>query len=187
MNGEVWQLSFVKARRGSVVRGLAGSHKKGSVEMIGKGYAWKPATCIKTDANIAGEVMEELEATVGLTAENLVDASRDEDAPLHNEFEWNDAIAAEGYRKTQAQHLIRSIVIFTEQNEQETNPVKIRAFFQTTSENYDHVTRIVCESDKKAALLAKAITELKWFENKYSMLSELDMVLDAINEFLGEQ
>lgn len=65
-------------------------------------YEWKEAAQIKADAQKAGEMLENLEKTVGLTPKNLVEASRDESAPLHNEFEWNDTKAAEKYRETQA-------------------------------------------------------------------------------------
>lgn len=50
-------------------------------------YEWKITGICKVDANIAGAVCEELKNTVGLTRENLVNASRPEDAPLHDEFE----------------------------------------------------------------------------------------------------
>lgn len=58
-------------------------------------YEWKEAAQIKADAQKAGEMLENLEKTVGITPKNLVEANRDESAPLHNEFEWNDTKAAE--------------------------------------------------------------------------------------------
>jgi hypothetical protein len=61
-------------------------------------YKWKDAARLKTDAQTAGEICEKLEKNGGLTAKRLADESRPEDAPLHKEFEWNDATAAEAYR-----------------------------------------------------------------------------------------
>lgn len=66
---------------------------------------------LKTPPQIVGEVCLELEKEGRLTAKNLVDVSRDEDAPLHNEFEWSDDIAAEKYREVQAGYIIRSVEI----------------------------------------------------------------------------
>lgn len=63
-------------------------------------YEWKEAAQIKADAQKAGEMLENLEKTVGITPKNLVEANRDESAPLHNEFEWNDTKAAEKYRNS---------------------------------------------------------------------------------------
>ena len=87
-------------------------------------YKWKTYN-YKTSAEVAGSVCEELDRTVGLTPENLVDASRPEDAPLHQEFEWNDELAAEEYRKTQARLLISNLSIVIEEQKQES----VRAFF----------------------------------------------------------
>lgn len=74
-------------------------------------YKWKTGSVIKADAQVAGEVCEGLKNTVGLTKKNLVDASRAEDAPLHNSFEWDDAVAAESYREEQAGYIIRSLTV----------------------------------------------------------------------------
>lgn len=75
-------------------------------------YEWKDLASvrnIKADAQVAGEVCEELEREGRLTPENLVEVSKDENAPLHNEFEWNDATAAKKYRRSQAQFIIKCL------------------------------------------------------------------------------
>jgi hypothetical protein len=46
-----------------------------------------------------------------LTPTAVVDAARPDDHPLHSRFEWNDSIAGEAYRRTQAAELIRSLKI----------------------------------------------------------------------------
>ena len=43
-----------------------------------------------------------------ITAEQLVDAARDADSPLHDYFEWDDSTAAHQWRITQARALIGS-------------------------------------------------------------------------------
>ena len=145
-------------------------------------YKWKPATRIKTSATTAGAVFEELENTIGLTAQNLVEASREEDAPLHNEFEWNDSIAAEKYREDQARYLIRSITICQETNDEKTTPIIVRAFFQTTSEEYENIAVIFSDEEKKSALLERALMELEWFKTKYASLKDLDLIFNAIDK-----
>jgi len=44
-----------------------------------------------------------------LTPDDVVEVAKDENHPLHNRFEWNDSTAADAYRRTQAQELIRSV------------------------------------------------------------------------------
>lgn len=142
-------------------------------------YQWNPASRIKTDANVAGKVFEELESTVGLTAKTLLDASRSEDAPLHNEFEWNDAKAAESYRETQASYIIRSLCIAPEDEQKEP----VRAVFVISGEvGYESTQIIMQNEEKRTALLDVALKELIAFKKKYAILKELADVFSAIDK-----
>ena len=142
-------------------------------------YQWKQAAQIKCDAQAAGEVCETLEKTVGLTAKNLLDASRPEDAPLHGEFEWDDTAAAEAYRETQAQYIIRMLCVAPDEERKEP----VRAYFVTeTAKVYNGVNVILQDTDKRSALLDTALKELAAFKRKYSMLSELADVFTAIEK-----
>lgn len=142
-------------------------------------YQWKSASRIKADAQKAGEVFERLEKSVGLTSKTLLDESRPEDAPLHNEFEWDDSIAAEAYRETQASYLIRMLCIAPE--EETSEPV--RAFFQTElTSGYESIFRIIKSEEKRPALLDLALKELLAFQKKYQMLTELAGVFSEIEK-----
>ena len=142
-------------------------------------YQWKPASRIKANAQKAGEQFEELERTVGLTAKTLLEANRSEDAPLHDEFEWNDTVAAEAYRENQAQYLIRMLCIAPDGKQKEP----VRAYFVTEKEKvYDGLNVIMSDANKKSALLDIALRELIAFKKKYSMLSELADVFSAIDK-----
>lgn len=44
-----------------------------------------------------------------LTAGVVVEAARDEGHPLHDRFEWDDTVAGERFRESQARALIRSV------------------------------------------------------------------------------
>lgn len=147
-------------------------------------YQWKPAARIKCDAQVAGEFCESLERTIGLTAKNLLDASRDEDAPLHSEFEWNDTVAAEAYREVQAMNIIRMICIAPEKEEKEPT----RAFFKiSVPRTYEGTHIILKNADKRSALLDVALKELEAFRRKYAMLSELAHVFASIDEVTDKQ
>ena len=93
----------------------------------------RAASRVKADPNAAAAQFEQLEQTVGLTQQTVLDANRPADAPLHNEFEWDDTEAAEKYRLHQAGHLIRSLVIVPEceepQSDKAEKPVQVRAYF----------------------------------------------------------
>lgn len=70
----------------------------------------------KVSAQEAGEELARIECEHGgLTPELVVDASREESAPLHPVFEWNDRKAAERYRIVQAGSLIRNVTVKIEE------------------------------------------------------------------------
>lgn len=144
-------------------------------------YEWKKASYIKTNANVAGQMCEQLENTVGLSAQTLLDANRDADAPMHNEFEWDDEKAAEGYRLSQARHIINCLCI-----KAEASPTKepLRAFFKIERKDseYESLGVILQSEDKYNNLLRAALTELKAFEKKYRQLSELAAVFAEIEK-----
>lgn len=145
-------------------------------------YEWKTASYINIDANIAGKQCEELEKTVGLTPKNLLDANRDENAPLHSEFEWNDSVAAEKYRERQAQHIIACLCVRAETtNGEKSEPV--RAFLKTAPESeYQSLNVVLQSADSHSAMLAMALKELKAFQRKYNALAELKPLFDVLED-----
>lgn len=145
-------------------------------------YEWKAASHIKTDAQAAGKVCEELERSGGLTPKRLVDASRPPGAPLHREFEWDDTQAAELYREHQAGHIIRCLVVAPESPKEEP----IRAYFPVTARTeYTHITKIVTSEDLKHTMLDRAMRELAAYRAKYASLKELKAVFSATDQALA--
>ena len=135
---------------------------------------------VYVDPQIAGAVCDELEKKGKLTPSELVEASRDEAAPLHKAFEWNDEEAARRYRETQAGYIIRSLeVVLVDKGE------PVRAFFpitiNSTSNGYTSIETIISDYDAKQALLESALAELSSFRRKYKRLTELDSVFAAID------
>ena len=144
-------------------------------------YKWKPGSRIRGDAQKVGEVCERLERKGNLTPKALVDASRRKNAPLHDMFEWDDAIAAEAYRETQAGYIIRSIEVTVVGN---TEPV--RAFVNVSMEggerSYIGVQAALSVEETRDEILEAALAELRAFERKYSTLVELAEVFAAIKK-----
>ena len=165
---------------GKVWRGMENARTKGGVTMV---YQWKSCSQIRANANEAGAQFEKLESTVGLSAQSVLDANRPEDAPLHDEFEWDDEKAAEEYRLSQARFLLRMICVKQDSSEQRA---PIRAFFKVSyGSNYESVETILTERDKHADLIATAYAELQAFRNKYQMLSELEPIFSEIEKLKG--
>ena len=141
-------------------------------------YKFKEGSYIKASAQVAGEMCEKLAEEGRLTASELVEENRPEDAPLHNAFEWDDTAAAENWREHQARHIIASIVVVEEKRE------PVRAFFniQRADPQYRHIDTIMKSADDTEMLLKKALAELMAFQRKYAALEELAKVFLAIEE-----
>ena len=71
--------------------------------------SWKGGMRVKTDAVTAHNELERIREKHGtLTPENVVKESRRKTAALHDEFEWDDAVAAHEHRKERARVIMRA-------------------------------------------------------------------------------
>lgn len=143
-------------------------------------YKWKIPNLLPVDAQVAGEELDRIYRENGrLEPARIVDESRDSAAPLHPCFEWDDVVAAEKYRQTQAQMIVRSIVTVHETPNRE--PVETRAFVSVQRE-YKPIEVVTSSEEQMQELLRTALAELMAFRRKYSILSELAGVMRAIEE-----
>lgn len=147
-------------------------------------YSFKIPGIVKVNAQIAGEVCASLEnSEAGLSPASLVEASRPEDAPLHNEFEWDDAKAAEQFREHQASKIIRNLTVTVEESESQP-----RAFVNLKSNevtgNYVSFTRVLNNDDWKEKLLASARMDMQAFIAKYKVLKELAGVVEEMQKII---
>ena len=143
-------------------------------------YQWKTGSRHKVSAAVAAEVMDRLAEEDRLNAQELVEESRPEDAPLHSEFEWDDSVAAEKYREEQAGALIRHLVVRIEANDQEY-PTRQYFMIQPEAKIYEPIQVILKDEDKTDLLLEQAKRELLAFKAKYACLKELAEVIKAID------
>lgn len=143
-------------------------------------YKWKIPGLISVEAQDAGEELERIYRKNGkLNAQDVVEESRPKEAVLHNCFEWDDSVAAEKYRKSQAQEIIKQIVVTTEAAE--TLHSEVRAFVSISRE-YHPIEVVVQKPNMMELMLRDALKELRSFQNKYETLSCLKPVFDAIEE-----
>lgn len=181
-SGVEWQAWYGQTRLVLASQGLArqawyGKHYERGRHMI---YKWK-TNFFKTSAEIAAGVMDELSREGRLTAANLVEASRPEDAPLHRDFEWDNDKAAEMYRQDQARLMIRNIVVINDQSEkQETT----RAFVHIQQETpvYESIEVVVRDEDKLQILYETAKKELISFKMKYKGIQAFAALFEEIDK-----
>ena len=150
-------------------------------------YQYKVNGIHKAPAQVAGEVCAALEnSSVGLSPKTLLDASRDLNAPLHNEFEWDDSVAAEHYRESQAGAIIRNIYVVKAESNEESP--KLRAFVNAKSNTrpgtYHNVHAALEDEDMKAQLLESAKRECNSFVFKYNTLVEMSDVIAEMRKVI---
>ena len=160
------------------------------------GVAWKKGAKMKTPADKAYAEVERIRTKNGgvFNAADLVEESRAKRAPLHNEFPWDDAVAAHEHRLAIARKIGRSIeVTFEEAPARPTRAYETRVVQRVTNDGkstkekreYLAVEDILAEPTSRDELLARARRELASFKRRYAVLEELSGVFSAIDETLA--
>lgn len=151
-------------------------------------YSWKAGVMFPVKAEVAADTIKNLQASLGkqtITAKELLDASRDENAPLHSCFEWDDSVAAEKFRQEQA----RKIIIGIEVTKSETIPTTTRLFVNVVPTaakkqgEFATIFQAMVVDDWREQVLMDALKELRSFQRKYSVYKELADVCAAIDAF----
>ena len=146
-------------------------------------YAWNRSRSV--DAQLVGESVALLAEDNGgvCPAWAMVDEARPSSSPLHPMFEWNDATAAEAYRREQARHHIRELRIVPEEDGEE--PLQafvhvIRLDGDSPVEGYRLTSFVVKSEGEYAQVLTEAKAGLIAWQRRYKHLSELSEVFGAI-------
>lgn len=136
----------------------------------------------------AGKVFAEI-TSIGdsYTPEEIVEKANDPDSELHKCFEWDDTVAAHKYRLTQAQLIVRSLVVTEERTDEKKNPPIISRAIVSTNENnnrYEKVTVAVRNEENYERLCNAALRELEVFKRKYSAIIGLRDMIEEIEELI---
>lgn len=116
-----------------------------------------------------------------VTPAELLEAARPVDSVLHDLFEWDDAIAAESYRLTQARGWIRQIKIVVEIPE----PVEFRAYVSVEREERRvYVKREQAKNERalRVQLIQLAASELLQWVDRYADFEELGEVVQDVKD-----
>ena len=113
--------------------------------------------------------MNQLAAQDRLNAQNVVDVSAPEDAVLHNDFEWNNDVAANEFRKYQARNIINGLVVVEEETPEEP-PIRCFFMIEENTSNYTPLTVIMQNANSIDTLKSKALAELNAYWMKYDTI-----------------
>lgn len=139
---------------------------------------WKINGIFKANAQ---KVYEEIGDRKVTPEEVLEQARNDENSELYKCFEWDDSVAAEKFRLSQARQIIQLLVIKPEKKEEP----QVRVFQITTETNNYQPTKLFLEQpDEYKALLQRAKNELSALKTRYKTLSELENVFAEIDKII---
>lgn len=142
-------------------------------------YSYREGFKFSVPAQVVGETLNKLPE---ITSANLLEASRPEEAPTHKLFEWDDTIAAEKYRLQQAKNVIIAIKVEVDYGEPVTAFVNVRPKAPGVTAVYQPIDIAFSDENKAKTILQNAIAELKSFERKYAVLTELSGVFAEIRK-----
>lgn len=154
---------------------------------------WKTGTRIGVKAEVAHRFLERIRTENGgtLPAAEVVRQSKPKDAPLHNEFEWDDKKCGDLYRQEQARYIIRKIEVVRP----EMPKVPTRAYESVTVSEpataekpakqistFMSVEDVLRDPAARAELLGQAVRDALAFRRRYAALSELSNLIHVIDE-----
>lgn len=153
-------------------------------------YKWgsSPVTR-RVTADVAGRELERIAEAHGgaYTPRDVWVENRAQNAPLHDEFTWNDTLAADRWRDNEASHLIRHLVRY-----ENPDAEPVRAFVSVTREGdgrptYTAITRVLASPVLRDQMIQQAWADWKAFERKYQRLLDLSDARRAIEAALNRK
>jgi len=153
---------------------------------------WAPGYRVKVSADTAHSEFERIRRKHGaLDASRLVEEERDSDAPLHDEFEWNDREAARIHREVRARELIRGLRIFIVRGGEDQDTSRRAYVFVESEESvtgspgfYARVEDALRDPASREQVLARAKADLASWRERYRELTELATLFEAVDSEL---
>ena len=137
---------------------------------------------------VAGEIFSISDTP---TASEIVNMASDPGKESYKLFDWDDAVAGPKWRLHQASKILGALKV--EFVKKETEPdwkekekiIPVRLFYGNPMEEqkgYAAITTIMANDDMYQQLLERAKMELRAFQKKYLILTELESIFDLIDQ-----
>lgn len=141
----------------------------------------------KADPAVVGSALEDLRKQFRgeLRAEDVVEAARSKNSPLHAFFEWDDSAAAHHHRLAQARSLIRCVVAIYKNPQASAEPIRIHAFTHIRDGEASHYRDTAAAMNTRStreAILKRAWDELKQWQRRYKELKEFSELFSAMED-----
>lgn len=173
------------AGRGSVRYGVAGEAWQG---WLGLGEAGEEKES-HMSVELVKQILMDLHEEGDLTPEHVVEVARAPEHPLHSRFEWDDSLAAEVHRRSQAAALIRSVRVVYKEDFDGIEKTT-RAFVSVRPPDaarprYEPVEQVLADPLTRQMLLRDARREWMAFKRKYEALREFASIIAGTDSEAG--
>lgn len=114
---------------------------------------------------------------------SVVEFARNPESALHEHFTWEDAVAAEQWRLSQARQIIRVRLV-----SQGPSTIGVRAYVSLSEDRqnpgggYRRYQDVMADDELRRQYLRQALSEAKLWREKFKALEELDPVFMAMSE-----
>jgi hypothetical protein len=112
----------------------------------------------------------------------VVEEAADKRSPLHDQFEWDESVAAHQYRIEQARRLIRVSVEMLAGSNRTTDVFVSLSTDREGEGGYRVMASVLTNAQQRDQMLADALRELEIFRRKYKDLRELVEVFEAVKK-----
>jgi hypothetical protein len=153
-------------------------------------YTWENSRRKPADPQQVGETVERIakDHPDGASPKTVVAAAANRDSPLHGLFEWDDAIAADKWRCSQASDIIQSLrVVHSETATGErTTPafysVKVRNSEGGTSQGYQPIATVAGDAEMRQSAEEILLSQLQGLRRRYEALEMFRPVWEALDK-----
>ena len=148
-------------------------------------YAYTPGSRLKGDAQVVGEELQRITELHGGQLKHvdpIIEEARSVTNPLHDQFEWDDSIAAQEHRRNQARRLMACVRIVSEGS---SGPKLFKAFVNIqigTQQSYHTTAEAFSDKELREQVLAKALKEANAWHDRYAQYHELSEIFKAIKK-----
>ncbi len=149
-------------------------------------FGFRPGRSLKNlDPQEVGQELDRIRVEKGsLTPDHVVEAATAADSPLHNAFEWDDAVAAHQHRLTQARRLIVSIRIINAPSQAKT-PAWVSVRTPKEGRQYLPTAEALSDEQLRARVLAEIQQFVESLERRYAYFSEAADIIDRLKKSAG--
>ena len=149
-------------------------------------YQFRNGFHLNGNPQLVGETLENirLEHEGKLQAKDVVQFAKRATNILHGYFEWDDKEAGCKYRLSQANYLIRAILVCPEKDKTQFVPVRAFVHIEESDED-ENIFMSICDVMKDEPLcqqvLDRARKELVVWRNRYRHLAEFAAIFEVID------